>query len=172
MSILYVIAKYITFPGAFLRCFWEQFMCKVQKVPIENNKCLQTNEMCGHIEHEMINGKVKSFFNAFIPGLIVFIFGLACFIPAFINLYMLDVAGTFNKIVMFVLLYLAMSMLTNIFPNVEDAMIMWENYKQLGIILKIVFFLGASIMYLGSYIEKYSISFFTNAIIAALIIIL
>ena len=98
MTTLYVITKYLTFPGALLRCFWEQFMCKLGKVPIENNKCLQTNEMCGHIEHEMIDSNVKSFFNAFIPGLLTFIMGVICLIPPVIDLLILDVSTTFLRI--------------------------------------------------------------------------
>ena len=171
MSILYIITKYITFPGALLRCFWEQFMCKIGKVPIENNKCLQVNEMCGHIEHEIVDNKVKSFFNAFIPGPIVFIAGITFLISPLINLGYLEISGTALKIVMYVMLYLALSMLTNIFPSIEDAIVMWENYKELKVSLKILFSVGAVTMYVGAYLEKYSVTFFTNAIIAVLIIL-
>lgn len=172
MSILYLITKYITFPGALLRCFWEQFMCKIGKVPIENNKCLQVNEMCGHIEHEIVDKKVKSFFNTFIPGLVVFVVGIMFLIAPVINLFYLEISGTTLKIVMYVMLYFAFSMLTNIFPSIEDAIVMWENYKKLKLPLKILFSLGAVTMYVGAYLEKYSVTFFTNVIIAAIIIIL
>lgn len=172
MMILYVITKYITFPGALLRCFWEQFMCKLGKVPIENNKCLQTNEMCGHIEHEIISENVKSFFNAFIPGLMTFILGVVCFVPALINLCLLDVQTTLVKIVSYILLYVAVSMLTNVFPGYEDSLVMWENYKQLGTGLKILFAPGAAIMYCGAFLEKYTITFWINAAVAVLIILL
>ena len=172
MRLLYIITKYITFPGALLRCFWEQFMCKLGKVPIENNKCLQTNEMCGHIEHEMISGNVKTFFNAFIPGLMTFLLGIVCLVPALINLCFLDVSTTFLKVVCYILLYFGVSMLTNIFPGYEDALVMWESYKQLGTGLKILFAPGAVLMYYGAFLEKYSVTFWINAAIAALIIIL
>lgn len=172
MTALYVITKYLTFPGAFLRCFWEQFMCKLSKLPIENNKCLQTNEMCGHIEHEMVTGKTRSFFFTFIPGLMTFILGVVCLIPPLVNLLFLNVSTLTVRIVCYVLLYLAVSMLTNIFPSIEDAMVMWENYTQLGIGLKILFFLGAVIMKAGAFCEKYTITFWTNLAIAALIIFL
>lgn len=172
MKILYIISKYITFPGAFLRCFWEQFVCKIQKVAIENNKCLQVNEMCGHIEHETIDGKVKSFLNALIPGLLVFIAGAVLLTAPFVNLLLIGILQKPLKVIMYVMLYLALSMLTNIFPSTEDAIFMWENYKQLGKGLKILFAPGAAIMYVGSYLEKYCVTFFVNIIIAALIIFL
>lgn len=172
MTALYVITKYLTFPGAFLRCFWEQFMCKLNKLPIENRKCLQTNEMCGHIEHEIVNGKVKSFFFAFVPGFMTFIMGIVCIIPPLFNLLVLDVSSVGTKIVCYVLLYFAVSMFTNIFPSIEDALVMWENYTQLGIGLKILFFLGAVIMKVGAFCEKYTVTFWTNLAIAALIIFL
>ncbi|MBQ7653453.1 MAG: hypothetical protein IJS17_00090 [Clostridia bacterium] len=172
MTALYVITKYLTFPGAFLRCFWEQFMCKLFKLPIENNKCLQTNEMCGHIEHEMVDGKVKSFFFTFVPGFLTFLMGVVCLIPPVVDLLILNVSTTLLRIVCFVLLYFAVSMLTNIFPGIEDAMVMWENYTELGIGLKILFFLGAATMKIGAYCEKYTITFWTNFAIAALILFL
>lgn len=172
MTIYYIITKYLTFPGAFLRTFWEQFMCKAMKLPIENNKCLQTNEMCGHIEHEMVNEKAKSFWFAFIPGLLVFIAGMIFFVPSLINIYFLGVSNPVLKIAMYVLLYFAASCLTNIFPGIEDAMVMWENYKGLKTGLKILFAPGAVIMYAGAYLEKFGITFITNALIAAAIIIL
>lgn len=172
MTVLYVITKYLTFPGAFLRCFWEQFMCKLQKLPIENNKCLQTNEMCGHIEHEISRGKAKSFFFAFIPGLLTFLMGVVCLIPPLVDLLILDVSAPALKIVCYVSLYLAVSMLTNIFPSVEDAMVMWEDYTKLGLGLRILFFLGAVIMKVGAVCEKYTVTFWTNLALAAIIIFL
>lgn len=172
MTALYVITKYLTFPGAFLRCFWEQFMCKLNKLPIENNKCLQTNEMCGHIEHEMSPGKAKGFFFTFIPGLLTFVMGVVCLIPPLVDLFILDVSSTPVRIVCYVLLYLAVSMLTNIFPSVEDAMVMWENYLEFGTGLRTLFFLGAAIMKVGAFCDKYTVTFWINLAIAALIIFL
>ena len=132
MKILYIISKYITFPGAFLRCFWEQFVCKIQKVAIENNKCLQVNEMCGHIEHETIDGKVKSFLNALIPGLLVFIAGAVLLTAPFVNLLLIGILQKPLKVIMYVMLYLALSMLTNIFPSniyVGKLQTAWQRFE-------------------------------------------
>lgn len=171
MRVLYIISKYITFPGSLLRCFWEQFMCKVTKVPVESNKCLSVDEMCGHIEHEIIRGKSKSFWNAFIPGLIVFIAGLIFFIAPAINLFYINIAGGVQKIIMYVLLYLALSLFNNIFPSIEDAMVMMEQYKKFKLPLKILFGPGAGIMYVGAFAEKYCITTLTNIILAVVIIV-
>ena len=51
MRIVYIIGKYLTLPGAFLRAFWEQLTCLLLGIPVENTGYLRADEMCGHIEH-------------------------------------------------------------------------------------------------------------------------
>jgi len=170
MNALYVITKYLTFPGALLRGFWEQSICRLMKIPVENNKYLQTNEMSGHIEHEFVRKKEGSFWFAFIPGLLVFLAGLVFFTAPFVNLFYLEIQGKVIRIWMYIFLYVALSMFTNIFPSIEDAIVMWENYKQLNTGLKILFAPGAVIMYIGAFAEKYCITFVTNVLLAAVIL--
>ena len=54
MNILYVITRFITFPGALVRAMWEHLVCKICGVPVEDNRTFRNNEMCSHIEHELM----------------------------------------------------------------------------------------------------------------------
>ena len=38
MNILYVITRFITFPGALVRAMWEHLVCKICGVPVEDNR--------------------------------------------------------------------------------------------------------------------------------------
>lgn len=162
LNIILILSKILTFPGAMIRGFWEQIYCKTHKVPVENNKYLRLNEMCGHIEHEQMPTKSKTFSYCFFPGIMVFITGLIFFVPSFINLWYLDIQDQALKTIFYILLYLAFSMFTNIFPTIEDALYMWDNYKKRSLVGKIFFAPASAIMYIGSYAEAYAITFLTN----------
>ena len=38
MTGLYILIKYLTFPGALVRGMWEQIVCRMCKVPVEDNR--------------------------------------------------------------------------------------------------------------------------------------
>ena len=71
MTAFYYITKYITFPGAYVRCFWEQIICRICKVPVEDNRYLRQDELAGHIDHEFMPTARSAF--------------ALCFVPAFFN---------------------------------------------------------------------------------------
>ena len=57
MTGLYILIRYLTFPGAIMKGFWQQVVCRICKVPVEDNRYLRNDEMCGSVEHEfMPNG--------------------------------------------------------------------------------------------------------------------
>ena len=171
-KIILIISKIVTFPGAMLRGFWEQVYCMAHKIPVESNKYLQMNEMCGHIEHEQMPTKGRTFGYCFFAGIMVFIAGLIFFVPAFVNLWYLEINNETLKIIYYVFLYLAFSMFTNIFPTIEDALYMWENYKKRSMVGKILLAPASAIMYIGSYAEGYGITFLTNILCALAILFL
>ena len=72
MTVIYVLSKILTFPGALTKALFEQIMCRIFKCPVEDNRYLRTDKMCGHIEHEAVNSPVKSYLFCFIPGLLNF----------------------------------------------------------------------------------------------------
>ena len=57
MRAVYLTVKYITIVGTFLQGFFEHLSCRMYDVLIEDGRYLRSNEMCGHIEHELIKKK-------------------------------------------------------------------------------------------------------------------
>ena len=189
MTVIYVITKVLTLPGAITKAFFEQIMCRIFKCPVEDNRYLRTDEMCGHIEHELINRPVASYMYCFIPGLLNFLFAALLFIFPFFNIVFLgNYSGFIStfitkvsnlpvlsilsqiqfeeatlKLLDFLLpcffVWLCISLMNNLFPLIEDAMVMKEQYGKLNIIAKIIFFPGYILMQIGARLEKYGISF-------------
>ena len=67
MSIIYIIVKTLTLPGAMLHSFFEHMSCRASKVLVDDARAIQFNEMLGHIDHELIKRKGPSFDVCFIP---------------------------------------------------------------------------------------------------------
>ena len=74
MSIIYVIVKVLTLPGAVIHAFFEHMVCRSAKVIVEDERVLQFNEMLSHVDHQLIKRKGPSFD--------------ICFIPFFMNLFL------------------------------------------------------------------------------------
>lgn len=189
MTAIYVITKILTFPGALTKAFYEQIMCKILKCPVEDNRYLRTDEMCGHVEHEFIERPVASFMYCFIPGLLNFMLAMFLgFFPLVNVVYLGNYSGfvasssalssaitdsnavaLIDMLLPIVFMWLTASLLNNLFPLVEDAMVMKEQYSKLNIVAKILFAPGFAVMYIGSRLEKYGLSFL---ILAALSFVL
>ncbi len=161
MEMIYTIVKYITFPGAVFKAFLEHLTCRIYEIPVEDIRSLQPNELCGHIEHELVKGR-KSFGMCFLPFLLSLLSGLLVITPAAINIIYL---GQYNFISIF-LFYFGISFLTNMFPMVEDAYSMWESlYGKESTAKKsskILLAIPASILYIGSLLENFGITFLTS----------
>ncbi len=170
MRYINAIIKLLTFPGGFFRGFWEQVLCKSSGVPVENRKCFQFNEMAGHIEHEPFPTARKSVAFCMTSGIMVFLAGVVFAIPAVLNLFYLGVISQSLKVISFMCLYLAFSMFTNLFPSVEDALMMWEKYKSMKKVSRIILAPAVGIMYIGAKSEGMGITFVTNIIITAVLI--
>ncbi len=172
MRYINAIIKLLTFPGGFLRGFWEQSICKSCAVPVENRKCFQFNEMAGHIEHEPFASASKSVLFCMRSGFMVFFTGIVFAIPAVINLFYLGIMSDALKVISYIFLYLAFSMFTNLFPSYEDALMMWEKHKQLPKAAKIITAPAAAVMYIGSKAESMGITFITNIAIIVLLLVI
>lgn len=171
MRVLNVIAKILTFPAAFLKGFWEQLLCKIMGAPVENKKIFQWNEMAGHIEHEPFPTAAKSFWFCFLSGLMVFLMGVIIAIPGILCTY-LGASSILLKWFGFGCLGNAAQMFTNIFPSIEDALMMWEKFKTMKTGAKILLAPAAAIMYVGAYAETWGITFLTNYALFILLFIL
>ena len=160
MTAFYYITKFITFPGAYVRCFWEQIICRICKVPVEDNRYLRKDETCGHIEHEFMPKATGAFAFCFVPAFMCsFLASALCLIPSFVTIY-LGIGDLYLKIASAVSYWFAISLFVNCYPMIEDAMNMMNKiYKHGNILQKIIYAPGAAILYVGAYLERYCITF-------------
>lgn len=158
MELVYRILKYITFPGAILKGIFEHLTCRIYKVPVEDIRSIQPNELCGHIEHEIIKGR-GSFGMCFLPFILNLICSLLVLTPATISVVYLEDNNAFSVILM----YFGFSFLANIMPLMEDAISMWESlYGQDGsknMTSKVFLAIPAAILYAGAWLDKFGITF-------------
>ena len=172
MRIINKIVKILTFPAAFLKGFWEQLLCKMMGCPVESKKIFQSGEMAGHIEHEPFPTAAKSFWFCFVSGFMMFLTGLLFAVPAVINLFYFDATSPVIRFFSIFYLYVALGAFTNLFPSIEDGLMMWERYKDMKKGAKIIFAPAAVIMYIGSFAETNGITFATNCLLAAAMLLL
>lgn len=172
MTALYIIVKYLTFPGALVRGMWEQIVCRICKVPVEDNRYLRKDEMISHVEHELMPTAQSAFAICFVPAFMNALGALfLCVAPTMFTVYaqINDIMLTAVNLVAY---WFAASLMVNSYPLVEDAMNMMEKiYKHGNILQKILYAPGAVLLYIGAYVEKYCISFILAIAITVVIII-
>lgn len=161
MEMIYFLVKIITIPGTLFKAFLEHLSCRMFDIPVEFSRYIQKNELCGHIEHVLAKQK-GSFGICFMPHIIALFSGLIMIIPASMNLFYL---GKVN-ILSVVFIYFGISILTNCFPLLEDAVNMWGylygKESKAKMISKIFMFIPAAVMYGGAYIERFGITLITS----------
>lgn len=165
MTKLYIFSKILTFPGAYLRGFWEQLTCKILGLGVEIPGYLRIDEACGHVEHALAKKGFYAYLIATGPGFMNFMTGIPIFVAGFWNLKYMGM--TYRDSVPLFVLYLLMtyvgvSLLCNLFPLVEDAMNLNDllyRQKKGNIVGRILAAIPSFTTNIGSYIEKYSISF-------------
>ncbi len=166
MTFLYILIRYLTFPGAYVRAMWEQIVLRCTKTVVEDNRYMRDDEMSGHVEHEFTATAQGSFALCFVPLFMnaIGIMFLLIF-PAIIRASSLPAS-----ILSSVSVWFAFSLFCNSFPLIEDAMNMMEKvYKKGNILQKILYTPGAVICYAGAFLERYSITFLA-AVIGVLVI--
>lgn len=161
MRIVYIIVKMLTLPGAMLHSFFEHMCCRSAKVIVDDARVFQTNEMLSHIDHELIKRKGASFDICFIPFFLNLALGFLCLINGATSIYYF---GNFKDIFGWICLYLGISMCTNLFPQVEDVMMLKENFFQKGKnkVSKIFVAPFYTIFFVGAYIEKFGLTLLTS----------
>lgn len=163
MRILYVIVKALTFPGALLHALWEHCLCRRFKCPVEDARYFQANELCGHVEHEFMPTRGKRFLICFLPFLFNLILGLLIVIPASVHVIKLQ---QYTNIFYLLMLWLGISLLTSLFPLIEDALAMWESFYGAGnganLAVKILLFPIIAVLVAGAYLERWGITLLTS----------
>ena len=164
MRILYVIVKALTFPGTLLHALWEHCLCRKFHCTVEDARYFQANELCGHVEHEFMPSKGKRFLICFLPFLFNLVLGLLIVIPASVHVMKLQ---QFNNIFYLLMLWLGISLLTSLFPLVEDALAMWESFYGAGneanLAAKILLFPIIAVLVAGAYLERWGITLVTSS---------
>ncbi|NLX94287.1 MAG: hypothetical protein GXZ02_10680 [Clostridiales bacterium] len=162
MSTIYVIGKIITLPGAYLKTFWEHFVCRLLGIPVETGDYLVYDERLGHVEHEFPKTLPRTFLFAWLPGLINRLLGIPMFFAGALGIVYLGVEPIIREsgektwifFVYLVLLYLGISLLCNIFPLVEDALLLWDKLygknSSANIVWKVLLFIPTACMLIGS----------------------
>lgn len=165
MSIIYIIVKTLTLPGAMLHSFFEHMSCRASKVLVDDARAIQFNEMLGHIDHELIKRKGPSFDVCFIPFFFNLILGFFTLCHGATTVIYL---GRYNDWFAWVCLYLGISILTNLFPQIEDVMMLKENFfgKGKNVISKILVSPFYAIFFVGARLEKWGITLITSILFA------
>ena len=172
MTALYIIIKYLTFPGALVRGMWEQVVCRVSKVPVEDNRYIRKDEMISHIEHELMPTARGAFAICFVPCLFNLLGALIMGIIPSVMLLYLGFSGTMFTLACAVSYWFAVSLFVNAFPLIEDAMNMTEKvYKKGNILQKIIYAPGVALTYLGAYLERYCLTFVIAVAVTVLLIL-
>lgn len=160
MNTLYIITRFITFPGAFARAIWEHIVCKFCGIPVENNRILKNDELCSHIEHELAPTSRKAFALAFVPAFMNGILAFLLAVPSIISYFYFEISSPLNTAVGILGYYFAFSLYVNSYPTIEDALNMKEKVYSKGTLLqKIVYSIGFVFCYVGAFLEKYLVTF-------------
>lgn len=167
MRVLYVIGKIITFPGAFLRAFWEHLTCLLLGLPVEHSGYLRTDEMCGHIEHILPKKAGAAYISATAPGFMGLICGLPMVVMGLINLRIMGITYGDSKL-LFVLyiamVYIGASIMCCLHPQYEVALNLWEitlsklrSGKGESVVGGVFMFLPSLVAYIGAVLERFSV---------------
>ena len=158
MTILYIISKYICFPGAYMRAFWEHITCKILMLQVEPGKYVKRDEASGHIEHSLAKTQWSAWLMATGPGFLNFNLGSSLFLFGFLSvkymgitpwdkvdisvavgnkmlqfLHTLGIQNMYPFYIYLIAMYLGVSLLCNVFPLTEDIINYWSMaYGPLG----------------------------------------
>lgn len=180
MTVFYLTAKLLTFPGVFLKAFWEHCTLRLLRIPVEDTSFLQANELFGHIEHDLITGLRKNALFCFLPGLINAALSAPLLFTSSVNLFYFgtgarDAATGLTSIMFFVyiiMFWVGVSLLCNTFPLFEDALQLKDKLfsEKTGTAAKVFLSVPSAIVLVGSFLERYGINvLLAGAFTAALI---
>ena len=161
MRIVYIIVKFLTLPGAMLHAFFEHMSCRASKIIVDDARVVQANEMLGHVDHDLIKRKGPSFDICFIPFFLNLMLGFLTLSYGATTIYYF---GNLTDVFAWICLYLGISLLANLFPQIEDVMMLKENFfvnnnKKISKILVAPFY---AIFFVGSRIEKWGLTLITS----------
>ncbi len=165
-TVIYLIGKLLTFPGAYVKAFFEHVIARAFNIPVEDEKYLRMTDGCGHVEHDAVDGKAKTFFYCLLPGLFTGIIGVPMLYMGFSGLFFLKIPAASDTMLMFIvyciMFYLGFSLCANQYPLMEDALNLWHViYRRDGganLFVKIILFLPMICIIAGAFLERYALN--------------
>jgi len=129
MKTLYLITKILTYPGAFMKGFWEHVACRILKLQVTERRYLRPTEACGHASHAPAMTPAKAYLLSFLPYIAQRALGWIFLGASVAPLLVFDMRGM-EENPLFVLeiaaLFLGISLICNSFPQWEDAKRHWR----------------------------------------------
>ncbi len=161
MRIIYVIVKLITLPGAMLHAFFEHMACRICKVLVDDARTVRADEMLSHTEHELVKRRGASFDICFIPFLFNLFFGLTFLSSGAVAVLYL---GSYKNAILWFLLYMGIALLTNLFPQIEDVLMVKENIynEKTKTVIKVIAAPFYAIFYVGAQLERFGLTLLTS----------
>ena len=141
-------------------------------MPVEDNRYLRGDELSGHIDHELMPTARSAFAICFVPAFFnaVGAFLLAIFPISYLFIY--ETTDLFSLIICALSYWFSCSLFINSYSLIEDAMNMTDKVYRHGNILQKIFYSPAiACLYLGSYLERYGITFILTVITTAILVI-
>jgi|GEM_PF-4708387 len=129
MKIIYLITKIITYPGAYLKGFFEHLTCRALGLPVLSNRYLRSTLWCGHAEHLPAATPSQAFMLCFLPFMLQFLLG-GIFLGASVGpLLIFGLRGPAETSLFWlevICLFLGFSLICNAFPQWSDAKRLWH----------------------------------------------
>ena len=163
-TVIYFIGKVLTFPGAYIKAFFEHLIARAFSIPVEDTKYLRFTDGCGHVEHDAIGSKAKIFFYCLLPGLFTAIIGTPMLYMGFAGLFFFKVPNDSSTMLMFIvyciLFYLGFSLCANQDPLMEAIGLWHALYGKDGanLFVKIVLFIPTVLIIAGAFLERYALN--------------
>lgn len=161
MRILYIIIKFLTLPGAMVHAFFEHMGCRVCKILVDDARTIRADEMLSHIDHELVKRRGASFYICFVPFLLNLLIAFMLLLSGPVAIFYL---GEYTRWILWVMLYLGVAFLNNLFPQMEDILMLKENVynENTNAFVKIIVAPIYGILYLGAQLERTGLSILTS----------
>lgn len=147
----------LTFPGVIVHELAHKLACDICKVPVFEVKYFRFANPCGYVMHAVTNNPAKNLFITFGPFLVNTILGMFLSAPATYFLFgpgmLQDNLTPVLKVLLYILLWLGISVLMHSFPSTGDAKSLFTSViknKNVNILVKIIVFPFIVLIYLGA----------------------
>ena len=164
MIYIYVATRIITYFGTEVRVFWEHLVCRLLKLPQEDTRSFKSSEMCGHVEHELVNNLKDSATLCFVPFVMNFILGVLILLTGSFRVFYIG-DYSFSSIL---LAWVGISLLTNCAPSFEDALTFKDLLyaKETSVAVKIVLSPFFAVAYAAAFIDRFGLTLVLSILFA------